>query len=326
MFDVPPVQPVADILEELRRSQAGGVVFELAEGLPSARHLQLVGAGAGRRSARVDLLARRAGGRVRGRRAAAEPPPARDRRRVAEAAGRARRSGGGVHAAPAGGAALDLPGRVSGSTFRHPEQARSAGDERAAGPAGARAGRRRRPGCLRAARICAPTSGCAHRTIDGPSSSRTSWLRPALASCACCRGHYGQLDQAGVQQVVMDEPPQTEGQDAIVLAPVHYEPLVKAACQARRPAYLYERLAAGGTAGAEVSQRLGIPYIVEHPGFDAMLHEALGGAGSALCGALRPGRRARASSGHGRRRGRVEPEGCAGVARHRRGPRDDRCP
>ena len=43
VFDIPPVQPVADILEELRRSQAGGVVFELAEGLPSARHLQLVG-------------------------------------------------------------------------------------------------------------------------------------------------------------------------------------------------------------------------------------------------------------------------------------------
>ena len=43
VFDIPPVQPVADILEELRRSQAGGVVFELAEGLPSARHLQMVG-------------------------------------------------------------------------------------------------------------------------------------------------------------------------------------------------------------------------------------------------------------------------------------------
>ena len=87
------------------------------------------------------------------------------------------------------------------------------------------------------------------------------------------------FDQPG-QCVVMDEPPQTEGQDAIVLAPVHYEPLVKAACQASRPAYLYERLAAGGSAGAEVSQRLRIPYIVEYPGFDEMLREALGGAES----------------------------------------------
>src|SRR4051812_33748615 len=40
VFDVPAVQPVADIVEELRRSQAAGVVFELAEGLPSTQHLQ----------------------------------------------------------------------------------------------------------------------------------------------------------------------------------------------------------------------------------------------------------------------------------------------
>ncbi len=93
--------------------------------------------------------------------------------------------------------------------------------------------------------------------------------------------HDRQLDQAGVQQAVMDEPPQTDGQDAIVLAPVHYGPLVKAACQASSAGLsVRAALAPGGTTGAEVSQRLGIPYIVEHPGFDAMLHEALGGAES----------------------------------------------
>jgi ubiquinone/menaquinone biosynthesis C-methylase UbiE len=54
--------------------------------------------------------------------------------------------------------------------------------------------------------------------------------------------------------------------------------MVKAVCQALRPDYLYERLSAGESAGAELSQRLGIPYIVEYPGSQALLHEALGGA------------------------------------------------
>ena len=86
------------------------------------------------------------------------------------------------------------------------------------------------------------------------------------------------LDEVGVHQVVMDGPRQRDGQDAIVLAPTHYEPIVKAACQALRPAFLYERLAAGESVGAELSQLLRIPYIVEHQGSEALLQEALSGA------------------------------------------------
>jgi hypothetical protein len=116
-------------------------------------------------------------------------------------------------------------------------------------------------------------------TIDGPSLLRMRILgrisRPLPGA-----GHYGQLDQAGVRQAVMDEPPQTEDRTRS-----SWRPFIagrSSRLPARQaPAYL-RRLAAGGTAGAEVNQRLGIPYIVEHPGFDAMLHEALGRAGSLM--------------------------------------------
>jgi ubiquinone/menaquinone biosynthesis C-methylase UbiE len=85
------------------------------------------------------------------------------------------------------------------------------------------------------------------------------------------------LGECGVQQVAMDAPRSTSGQDAIVAAAAHYQPIVKAACQALQPTYLYERLSAGQWVGAELSQQLGIPYIVEYPGTDAALHEALNG-------------------------------------------------
>jgi len=82
----------------------------------------------------------------------------------------------------------------------------------------------------------------------------------------------------GAQQVVMDPPRRRDGEDAVVLAPDHYRPIVKAACQALEPAYVYDRGAAGQSAGAELSQELGVPYIFEYRGADAMVREALDGA------------------------------------------------
>jgi len=86
------------------------------------------------------------------------------------------------------------------------------------------------------------------------------------------------LGRAGVQQVVMDPPRLNTGEDAIVLAPVHYGPIVKAACQTARPSYLYDRLSAGQSVGAEISQMLAVPYIVEYRGANAVVREALSGA------------------------------------------------
>jgi ubiquinone/menaquinone biosynthesis C-methylase UbiE len=84
-----------------------------------------------------------------------------------------------------------------------------------------------------------------------------------------------------VEQVVIDAPELTHGQDAIIKAPRHYLPLLKVVCQTLRPAYLYERVAAGQSAGAELSQVLRIPYIVEYPGHDELLRDALDGAAPA---------------------------------------------
>jgi ubiquinone/menaquinone biosynthesis C-methylase UbiE len=86
------------------------------------------------------------------------------------------------------------------------------------------------------------------------------------------------LERPGVHQVVMDPPRQISGEDAIVLAPMHYGPIVKAACLTASPRYLYDRLTAGQSVGAEISQLLGIPYIVEYRGANALVREALNGA------------------------------------------------
>src|SRR4029077_4217370 len=86
------------------------------------------------------------------------------------------------------------------------------------------------------------------------------------------------LNPSGVQQVIMDPPRQSVGEDAIVLAPTHYMPLVKATCQALRPVYLYDRGTAAQSVGAELSQLLGIPYVFEYRGAGAVVREALRGA------------------------------------------------
>ena len=279
VFDIPPVQPVADILEELRRSQAGGVVFELAEGLPSARHLQLVGEVL--RSDRRAWIYWPAEQAVE----CVDVERLQSLHRHVTAVTWLKRVGGPVDRAAASMQRLPAGLRwiYRGAFSVRRSDILSKLDLLVMNA---------RPVPLEAVRAGGvarlPACGAYLRTdfwMRAQNDRRTVLVANELAvagSRVLCLlpGHFGQLDEAGVQQAVMDEPPQTEGQDAIVLASVHYGPLVKAACQASRPAYLYERLAAGSTAGAEVSQRLGIPYIVEHPGFDVMLHEALGGAGS----------------------------------------------
>jgi ubiquinone/menaquinone biosynthesis C-methylase UbiE len=90
--------------------------------------------------------------------------------------------------------------------------------------------------------------------------------------------HDARLDQTGAQQVVMDPPRLSVGEDAIVLAPAHYWPIVKAACQTLRPAYLYDRGSAGQSVGAELSQLLGLPYIAEYRGADALVREVVNGS------------------------------------------------
>src|SRR5262249_12071433 len=57
-------------------------------------------------------------------------------------------------------------------------------------------------------------------------SERVVYLTPRADAVA---------ERHGVHQVVMDPPRVTSGEDAIVLSPVHYGPIVKAACQTVSP-------------------------------------------------------------------------------------------
>ena len=78
---------------------------------------------------------------------------------------------------------------------------------------------------------------------------------------------YRLIDGWGIQQVVLDPPTaHTTGEDPIIGATEHFQPLLKAAFLALRPAFLYERLCLGNYAGALLSRELGIPYIVEYNG------------------------------------------------------------
>jgi ubiquinone/menaquinone biosynthesis C-methylase UbiE len=118
---------------------------------------------------------------------------------------------------------------------------------------------------------------------DGTQDDGMARVVCALASasgpviCLTAR-HFASLDRPGIRQVVMAPPRRTAGEDAIVLAPVDYLELVRTACHTAQPAYIYDRLTAAQSAGAEVSQALHLPYIVEYRGADAPVREALDGA------------------------------------------------
>jgi ubiquinone/menaquinone biosynthesis C-methylase UbiE len=274
----PPLQPVADASTELSRSPACGAVFELASGLPSERHLALI-AGVLRtgRSAWLYWRAEEAiecvdGERLRSLRRHVHA--VKWMKRIAVPIDRAVTT---WHRVPTGLRWIyrgEFPVRRSdilveltllslraqpvwldpvtsgdrvprfagvGLYLRADYWAAGRGDERMS-------------------RVAAELTDISERLV-----CLTPW-------------HDRLLERLGVQQVVMDRPRLTIGEDAIVLAPVHYRPIVKAACQALAPAYLYERLCAGQSVGAELSQALGIPYIVEYPGSESLLRDALNGS------------------------------------------------
>jgi SAM-dependent methyltransferase len=275
-FDVPALQPVADAVGEMRRSQAAGVVCELANGLPSARHLHVI--------AQVLSSDRRAW--------IYWPAEAAIECVDAERLQSLRRHVSAVKWLTLIAEPFD---RLVARWHRVPGALRWI--YRGEFPV------RRfdiftRLNMLTVGAQPVPfnLAACAERGLvaDGVGVYlRTDYWTPengddharrvakeltAIGNRVVCLTPLrdSRLDEAGIRQVVMDAPRQIQGQDAIVLAPAHYEPIAKAACQALHPDYLYERLSAGGSVGAALSQLLGIPYIVEYQGSQALLHEALG--------------------------------------------------
>ena len=103
-------------------------------------------------------------------------------------------------------------------------------------------------------------------------------LRNSSADLLCLLAQrYPLLDDLGIRQVVMDRPTGGDGEDAIVEATSHYYPILKAACQVLRPAYIYERLCLGNCAAAMVSRDLQIPYIVEYNGSELSIQQSFAG-------------------------------------------------
>ncbi len=89
---------------------------------------------------------------------------------------------------------------------------------------------------------------------------------------------YRLLTEWGIDQVVLDPPHEhTTGDDPIVGATEHYVPLLRAAFQSIKPAYIYERLCLGNYAAARLSHELRIPYIVEYNGSELSMAKSFGG-------------------------------------------------
>jgi ubiquinone/menaquinone biosynthesis C-methylase UbiE len=268
-FKPPPLNPVADAQAELSRSAGDGVVFELASGLPSHRHLELIERtlGAGRRAwlfwpeeqavecvdaERLDSL-RQHVRRVTWLERVGMP--------IDNLATRWNRAPTGLRWIYRG----EFPVRRSDILIKLTLLT------------------------LRAQPV--PLSSLCGAAMylrsdywnAGPDDEPMSRVVASLAAasgrivCLTPRSDAG-VELTGAQQVVMDPPRQHEGEDAIVLAPTHYWPIVKAACQTLPPAYLYDRGTAAQSVGAELSQLLGIPYVLEYRGAGAIVREALGGA------------------------------------------------
>jgi ubiquinone/menaquinone biosynthesis C-methylase UbiE len=282
-LEVPALQPVADVSAELRTRGAAGAVFELSAGLPSERHLQLIDQTllrSGRRAwiywpaeqvvecvddERLRSLRRHLGA-VSWMKRLCEP---------------AERTIARWHRVPAAlrwiyrGEFPVIRADISTKLDRLSLRAQPVPLDL---PAGHDSPSRNGPDHLPGAGLYLRADCWARLSSDDRTTQAATELAAVSERVVCLTPRRDPLlDQTGLQQIVMDPPRLTAGEDAIVVAPAHYWPIVKATCQALHPTYVYERLAAGQSVGAELSQLLRIPYIVEHPGTDAVLREALDG-------------------------------------------------
>jgi glycosyltransferase involved in cell wall biosynthesis/ubiquinone/menaquinone biosynthesis C-methylase UbiE len=119
--------------------------------------------------------------------------------------------------------------------------------------------------------------------ISGGSYGHTCYVAKELSrTCAdfvaFVGTEYRLLDELGVRQVV-PAAPGTEGNETTLLkATAHYYPILKAAMQAVKPAFIYERICLGNYVGAQLSLDLRIPYIVEYNGSEISMMKSFDGS------------------------------------------------
>lgn len=122
--------------------------------------------------------------------------------------------------------------------------------------------------------------------ISGGSYGHSCYVAKSLAkvteNLVCLMPHhYRMLDEfpQPIRQIVMDVPSTTCNEKDIVRASRHYYRSLKTLVEYLRPAYIYERLCLGNTTAARLSQKLGIPYIVEYNGSEIAMKRSFDGRG-----------------------------------------------
>ena len=120
--------------------------------------------------------------------------------------------------------------------------------------------------------------------VSGGSYGHTCYVAKELAavteSFVCFMANpFPLLDEYGVKQTVMPRPSETNNEDDIAAATPHYVALLRPLFEALRPAFIYERLALGNSAGALLSAEFGVPYIVEYNGSEISMRRSFDDSG-----------------------------------------------
>jgi glycosyltransferase involved in cell wall biosynthesis/ubiquinone/menaquinone biosynthesis C-methylase UbiE len=87
------------------------------------------------------------------------------------------------------------------------------------------------------------------------------------------------LDEFGLRQIVMPRPSATNNEDDIAVATPYYLSLLRPAFQELQPAYIYERMCLGNSAGALLSAEFKVPYILEYNGSEISMRRSFEGTG-----------------------------------------------
>ena len=120
--------------------------------------------------------------------------------------------------------------------------------------------------------------------VSGGSYGHTCYVAKELAavtdSFVCfMANHFPLLGEYGIREIVMPLASHTTNEDDIAAATLHYLDQLRPAFQELRPAYIYERLAIGNSAGSLLSAAFGIPYILEYNGSEISMRRSFEGGG-----------------------------------------------
>jgi len=119
---------------------------------------------------------------------------------------------------------------------------------------------------------------------SGGSYGHTCYVAKELAavteSFVCFMANaFPMLGELGLRQIVMPRPSATNNEDDIAAATPYYLNLLRPAFQELRPAYIYERMCLGNSAGALLSAEFGVPYILEYNGSEISMRRSFEGTG-----------------------------------------------